>query len=63
MDIRYERLRYFLRVSRKTNGGLRYHEPWHPSGSYRKPREDRYKNIDRATIRKRVGMWTIRFRH
>jgi hypothetical protein len=52
MDMRFERLRYFLRVSRKMSRGLAYHDPWHPWGSYRKPREDRYKNIGRATIRK-----------
>lgn len=52
MDMRYERLRYFRKVSRKESRGLMYHEPWHLWGSYRKPREDRYKNIDRATVRK-----------
>jgi|HubBroStandDraft_1064217.scaffolds.fasta_scaffold123481_3 hypothetical protein len=53
MDMRYERLRYFRRVSRKANRGILYFEPWHRWGSYRKPREDRYKNVDRATIRGR----------
>lgn len=53
MDMRYERLRYFRRVSRKQSRGIMYFEPWHKSGSYRKRREDRYKNIDRTTIRKR----------
>jgi hypothetical protein len=52
MDQRYERLRYFRRVSRKTHTGLAYYEPWHKYGSFLKPREDRYKNIDRTTIRK-----------
>ncbi|HEV3154056.1 MAG TPA: hypothetical protein VGZ02_09665 [Candidatus Baltobacteraceae bacterium] len=55
MDQRYERLRYFRRVSRKEKRGLGYYEPWHMFGSYRKPREDRYKNIDRTTIRKPNG--------
>jgi hypothetical protein len=53
MDMRYERLRYFHSVSRKTRTGLGYFEPWHPHGATRGPRIDRYKNIDRATIRKR----------
>jgi len=52
MDMRYERLHYFLRVSRKENRGIMYHEPWHEWGSYRKQREDKYKNIDRTTIRR-----------
>ncbi|MGD1067175.1 MAG: hypothetical protein ABR975_10210 [Vulcanimicrobiaceae bacterium] len=52
MDLRYERIRYFRRVSRKTGRGLMYHEPWHEYGCYRQPREDRYKKIDRTTIRK-----------
>ena len=56
MDLRYERLRYFRRVSRKEKRGIIYHEPWHMFGSYRKQREDKYKNIDRTTIRRwRVG--------
>ncbi len=52
MDLRYERVRYFLRVSRKTHAGVGYRERWHTHGSFEKPRENRYKNIDRATIRK-----------
>jgi len=61
MDMRYLRLFYFRRVSRKTKRGLGYHEPWHQQGSYTKPREDRYKNIDRATIRR--SRMTIAARH
>jgi hypothetical protein len=52
MDQRYERLRYFLFVSRQTHAGIGCYERWHPHGSFEKPREDRYKNIDRATIRR-----------
>jgi hypothetical protein len=52
MDQRYERLRCFHRVSRKTKLGLGYYEPWHKYGSFEKPRKDRYKNIDSTTIRK-----------
>jgi hypothetical protein len=52
VDMRYERIRYFRKVSNKTKRGLRYHEPWHEHGCYRQPREDRYKNVDRTTIRK-----------
>jgi hypothetical protein len=52
MDQHYERLRYFLFVSRQTHTGVGCYEAWHMHGSFRKPREDRYKNIDRATIRK-----------
>ena len=52
MDMRYERIRYFRKVSNKTKRGLGYYEPWHPYGCYEQPREDRYKNVDRTTIRK-----------
>ena len=52
MDLRYQRLLYFLRVSRKTGRGVGYYERWHRHGSFTKPREDRYKNIDRATLRR-----------
>ena len=52
MDVRYQRLLYFLAVSRKTGTGVGYYEPWHLFSRYSAPREDRYKNIDRATIRK-----------
>jgi hypothetical protein len=52
MDLRYERLLYFHRVSRKTKRGLGYFEPWHGFGRVPKPRPDRYKNVDRTTIRK-----------
>ncbi len=51
MDQRYQRLLYFRRLSRKEKRGLGYYEPWHKFGSYHKPREDRYKNINRASIR------------
>ncbi len=56
MDVRYERYLYFRRVSRKESRGFLYHDEWHRWGSYTKPREDRYKNIDRTTIR-RPGAW------
>lgn len=49
MDMRCERLRYFIELSGKL--GI-YWEPWHGGGCYRQPREDRYKNIERATIRR-----------
>lgn len=52
MSLRFDRFRYFQRVSRKESRGFIYYEPWHRCGSYRQPRENRYKNIDRATIRK-----------
>jgi hypothetical protein len=52
MDLRYERLLYFRRLSKKLDRGLSVFEPWHPWGFCRKPREDHYKNIDRATIRR-----------
>jgi hypothetical protein len=52
VDLRYERLLYFRRLSRELGGGISCHDAWHPWASYRKPREDRYKNIDRATIRR-----------
>ncbi len=54
MDLRYLRLLYFRRVSRKTKRGLGYYEAWHKHGSFTQPRENRYKNKDRATIRKPV---------
>jgi hypothetical protein len=52
MDMRYERLLYFRRLSRDLRDGILYHDPWHRWASLRKQREDRYKNIDRATIRR-----------
>ena len=52
MDLRYERLLYFRRLSRKLGDGILYHDPWHHWASYSKQREDRYKNIDRTTIRR-----------
>lgn len=52
MDQHYLRLKYYLELSRKTGNGLMYHEPWHRWASYCKQREDKYKNIDRTTIRK-----------
>ncbi len=54
MDLRYLRLLYFHRVSRKTKRGLGFYEPWHKHGSFTKPREDRYKSVNRATIRTMV---------
>ena len=54
MDLRYERLRYFLFVNRRTHTGVGYYERWHTHGAWEKPREDRYKNIDRTTIRRPV---------
>ncbi len=41
MDLRYLRLLYFRRVSRKTKRGLGCHDAWHKYGSFTKPREDR----------------------
>jgi len=52
MDLRYERYLYFRRLGLKLGRGFAYFEPWHEGGSYHKQREDRYKNIDRATIRR-----------
>ncbi len=51
MDLRYERLRYFLDLTRRTGTGLGCYERWHLLSKYGGPREDRYKNIDRTTIR------------
>jgi hypothetical protein len=55
MDIRYERLQYFRRLSRKLGDGMLYHDPWHRLGCLKQPREDKYKNIDRTTIRRPGG--------
>jgi hypothetical protein len=52
MDQRYLRLTYELIVSKSECSGPYYFEPWHQWASYRKQREDKFKNIDRTTIRK-----------
>jgi hypothetical protein len=52
MDQRYLRLRYYLKLSNKLSAALAYYESWHRWGCYRQRREDKYKNIDRTTIRK-----------
>ena len=52
MDLRYQRLLYFIRLSRQTRTGIGKYEAWHPHWRERRPRADRYKNIDRTTIRR-----------
>jgi hypothetical protein len=52
MDKRYLRLSYLIKLSKKTARGIMYHDAWHQWGSYRKQREDKYKNKNRETIRK-----------
>ncbi len=52
MSKRSDRFDYFIKLSRKISAGFVYFEPWHRWASYRKPREDKYKNKDRTTIRK-----------
>ncbi len=52
MSIRSDRQAYFIKLSKKLGDGYVYFEPWHRWASYRKQREDKYKNIDRTTIRK-----------
>jgi hypothetical protein len=56
MSITSERLDYERKLSRKLARGPLYGNPWHPawlsSGRSRKRTNDKYKNIDRATIRK-----------
>ena len=52
MDLRYERLRYYRQLSDRIGHGMLGHDAWHIYGCYAQPREDRYKKIDRETIRK-----------
>ena len=42
--MRSERLEYQIKVSKKECKGPFYHDGWHLGGSYRQPREDKYKN-------------------
>ena len=52
MDLRYERLRYYRQLSERIGRGMLCHDTWHVWGCYPQRREDRYKKIDRETIRK-----------
>ena len=52
MDLRYERLRYHRQLSERIGRGMICHDAWHVWGCYTQRREDRYKKIDRETIRR-----------
>ena len=58
MDLRYQRLLYFLSVSRQTGTGVGKYEGWHSSSYSRWVRaKARYKNVDRATIRRLAKLY------
>ena len=51
-DLRADRLIEIRKRSLKACYGPAYHDSWHQFASYRKQREDKYKNKNRTTIRK-----------